>query len=61
MVLVVVVLVGALEEEEPLVRGHAAWALGEVGSSEARSALSERLEVEEGDSIREELELARSG
>ena len=29
----------ALRHEEPLVRGHAAWALGRIGGSEARQAL----------------------
>ncbi|HSJ10408.1 MAG TPA: HEAT repeat domain-containing protein, partial [Longimicrobiales bacterium] len=29
------VLVEALSDAEPLVRGHAVWALGEIGSSEA--------------------------
>src|SRR5512133_166834 len=32
-------LSGALEDEEPLVRGHAAWALGQIGGADARSAL----------------------
>jgi len=37
------VLTSALADREPLVRSHAAWALGEVGSPEARSALSLRV------------------
>ncbi len=32
-------LVGALADPEPLVRGHAAWALGRLGGSTARRAL----------------------
>jgi len=32
-------LVGALRDDEPLVRGHAAWALGRVGTRAARAAL----------------------
>jgi epoxyqueuosine reductase len=32
-------LVGALEDREPLVRGHAAWALGRLGGVAARRAL----------------------
>jgi hypothetical protein len=33
------VLTSALSDTEPLVRAHAAWALGRVGSAEARAAL----------------------
>ena len=50
-------LVRALGDGEPLVRGHAAWALGRVGGSEARDALTARLEVELDSSVRAELEL----
>ena len=48
-------LARALSDPEPLVRGHAAWALGRVGSAEARSALSDRASVESDASVREEL------
>ncbi len=51
-------LVDALAHEEPLVRGHAAWALGRIPSSEARHALSARLSVESDAWVREELESA---
>jgi hypothetical protein len=34
-------------DEEPLVRGHAAWALGRIGTEAARQALRGREEVEE--------------
>jgi epoxyqueuosine reductase len=34
------VLAVALQDPEPLVRGHAAWALGQVGGETARQALS---------------------
>jgi HEAT repeat protein len=40
----------------PLVRGHAAWALGRVGTEAARQALSGRLEVGEHAWVREEAE-----
>jgi epoxyqueuosine reductase len=54
------VLVEALGDPEPLVRGHAAWALGEIGSVESVSAL-EAVESSERDSfVREELEAARA-
>jgi epoxyqueuosine reductase len=49
------VLVRALEDEEPLVRGHAAWALGRIGSS---AALRARALVEEDAWVREEVALA---
>jgi epoxyqueuosine reductase len=42
-------LVEALGHEEPLVRGHAAWALGVLSDSRAAAPLSSRL-AEEGDS-----------
>lgn len=48
-------LVGALSDPEPLVRGHAAWALGRVGSTDARRATEDRLEVELDPFVREEL------
>jgi epoxyqueuosine reductase len=52
------VLVEALGDAEPLVRGHAAWALGETPSPSASAALAERLSVEDDSWVREELELA---
>jgi epoxyqueuosine reductase len=52
------VLVEALSDAEPLVRGHAAWALGEIGAPSAWSALTGRLDVEDDPWVREELELA---
>jgi epoxyqueuosine reductase len=54
----VAVLVEALMDAEPLVRAHAAWALGRVGSAEARSALSSRASVETHESVLEELSAA---
>jgi epoxyqueuosine reductase len=51
-------LVGALSDAEPLVRGHAAWALGRIGSQSAAMALSARLSVEEDVWVRDELTLA---
>lgn len=39
-------LTAALHDPEPLVRGHAAWALGRIGGTEAAAALTERLRVE---------------
>jgi epoxyqueuosine reductase len=49
------VLTLALSDPEPLVRAHAAWALGRVGSAEAMAALSSRAAVESDGSFRSEL------
>jgi epoxyqueuosine reductase len=55
------VLAAALNDGEPLIRGHAAWALGRIGTEAARQALRGREEVEEDPWIREEISLALSG
>jgi epoxyqueuosine reductase len=52
------VLTRALSDAEPLVRAHAAWALGRVRSAEARAALSSRVPVESDASVLEELSAA---
>ena len=51
-------LIRALDDAEPLVRGHAAWALARMGTGAARDALAVRLEVELDPSVRTELALA---
>lgn len=51
-------LVRALEDAEPLVRGHAAWALGRIGTAEALAALEVRLEHQDDRCVREEIRLA---
>jgi len=48
-------LVASLADTEPLVRGHAAWALGRIGSPEALEALRARASVEADSSVLEEL------
>ncbi|MDR7439423.1 MAG: tRNA epoxyqueuosine(34) reductase QueG [Armatimonadota bacterium] len=48
-------LAEALVDQDPVVRGHAAWALGRIGGPEAERALRARLEVEEDPTVREEL------
>ncbi|HEX6769994.1 MAG TPA: HEAT repeat domain-containing protein, partial [Candidatus Binatia bacterium] len=55
-------LIAALADAEPLVRGHVAWALGEIGSEPAIDALQRRLQVETDDDVRGEIDaaLARS-
>jgi epoxyqueuosine reductase len=51
-------LVDALSHEEPLVRGHAAWALGRIASPDAVAALEAARDVERDPFVREEMELA---
>ena len=36
----------ALSDSEPLVRGHAAWALGQIGESSAQKRLEETQRIE---------------
>ena len=57
-------LTRALNDDDPLVRGHAAWALGQIagrggrGGREARAALEARAEREEEDWVSEEITFA---
>jgi epoxyqueuosine reductase len=52
-------LVGALRgDAAALVRGHAAWALGEIGGEEARAALEDASGAERDEGCREEIWLA---
>jgi len=51
-------LIHALNDEEPLVRGHAAWALGRIGTAEAAGALRRRLGIEEDARVKEEIQEA---
>jgi epoxyqueuosine reductase len=53
-------LIKALHDEEPLVRGHAAWALGRMSSEQARDALHEALRTEEDGEVRKEILCALS-
>jgi hypothetical protein len=50
------VLARALRDEEPLIRGHAAWALWRIGSEAALQALWGRVQLEEDAWVREEIE-----
>jgi len=45
-------------ESEPLVRGAAAWALGQIGGENARLALNDRFNQESDAYVREEIQLA---
>ena len=48
-------LAKALQTSEPLVREHAAWALGKIGGEEARTVLSTAQETELDDDARQEI------
>ncbi|HEX2986747.1 MAG TPA: tRNA epoxyqueuosine(34) reductase QueG, partial [Chloroflexota bacterium] len=48
-------LSAGLGDPEPLVRGHAAWALGRIGGIQARSALERALAAEADDEVRREI------
>lgn len=51
-------LAEALREGEPLVRGHAAWALGRIGGAEALGALRKALMTEGDEGVQEEIRKA---
>lgn len=51
-------LAAALRDPEPLVRAHAAWALGRIATAEARAALEEALATEGDPAVIEEIRLA---
>jgi epoxyqueuosine reductase len=51
-------LLVALDDPEPLVRGHAAWALGRIGSSAAAEGLRNRMVVERDPFVSGEIEAA---
>jgi epoxyqueuosine reductase len=51
-------LIQALNDEEPLVRGHVAWALGQIGTSSAIEALQCRLQLETDPEVRAEIDAA---
>jgi len=53
-------LMRGLNDEEPLVRGAAAWALGKHSQPAAEAALKSRLAIEQDDQVREEIRRALS-
>jgi epoxyqueuosine reductase len=55
------VLIGALSDPEPLVRGHVAWALGRIGSPDALAALEASLATEREPFVLEEVAGALAG
>jgi epoxyqueuosine reductase len=48
----------ALHDREPLVRRHAAWALGRIGTAEAHAALRRALPTEADPEVRDEIVVA---
>jgi epoxyqueuosine reductase len=52
------VLTVALKDHEPLVRGHAAWALGRIGGVQAHTAIQTHLETEPDPWVRDEMQSA---
>lgn len=56
--LAVPALATALNDHEPLIRGHAAWALGRIGGAAARQALETRQARETDGWVRDEIALA---
>ena len=46
----------ALIDDEPLIRGHAAWALGQVGGKNAKQALDTRLKSEDDTEVISEIQ-----
>ncbi len=52
-------LATALHDEEPLIRGHAAWALGRIGEASADALLERALATETDPYVQEELRQAR--
>ena len=47
-----------LSDPESLVRGHVAWALGRIGTAQARAALTEALDCETDPDVKAEIEQA---
>lgn len=55
------VLSQGLQDPHPFVRAHAAWALGQVGSAGALTALRDGLPAEETESVRDAIKRALDG
>ena len=51
-------LIQSLDDEEPVVRGHVAWALGQIGAQTALDPLHRRLRAENDANVQEELRQA---
>ncbi len=53
-------LIDALHDPEPLIRGHAAWALGRIATPAARQALIAQLDREADATVQKEIKVALS-
>ena len=51
-------LIAAMANEEPLIRGHAAWALGRIATPDAVGSLERSLVSERDDYVRKEIQTA---
>jgi epoxyqueuosine reductase len=51
-------LLEALRDQEALIRGHAAWALGEIANPEAIAHLERALQSEQDNEVRDEMDAA---
>lgn len=49
-------LARALDDDDPVIRGHAAWALGRIADQPARAALQARSAIEADPAVRDEIE-----
>jgi epoxyqueuosine reductase len=49
-------LTNLLSDPEPIIRGHAAWALGQIGGEKARGVLTAVLEMEMDERVRAEMQ-----
>jgi epoxyqueuosine reductase len=54
-------LTRAVDDKDPIIRGHAAWALGRIGGAEAQDALRRRAQRETDATVLAELEAAVIG
>ncbi|GMQ78674.1 MAG: tRNA epoxyqueuosine(34) reductase QueG [Anaerolineae bacterium] len=52
------VLISLLNDPEPIIRGHAAWALGQIGGKMALGGLDSALEAEIDNLVRQEIQRA---
>ena len=43
------------EDDNPIVRGHTAWALGKLGGKRSKNALEKALEIEQKKEVKEEI------
>jgi epoxyqueuosine reductase len=49
------ILKAGIDDPEPLIRGHAAWALGEIGSEAASEILEQARLREQDETVRDEI------